>query len=350
MNLNPQFLSSFLVGSVICLLLVPITAKLAIQVGLTDKPTGGRKQHLGHIPLVGGIAIYISILISSLISGIDWAVMIPVLFGTSLLLLGVADDLFALSARKRLPLQIAVALAMIYFGGNSIESVGNLGSGNAVVLSGFFAIVFTVMCTVGVINSINMIDGVDGLAGTIITISVATLTYYCWKAGDIASVKLMLTVVGALLAFLFYNSRLFRSQASVFMGDAGSTLFGFFLVWYYIRLTQGDGAVLSPVSAGWIFGLPLADTVSVMVRRMSQKRSPFDADREHLHYRLMDAGFSVKNVVRTMGFVHLLFVLVGVIVNEVRSLEPVAFWLFVLVVVLHFFLLPKMLGKSVQQT
>lgn len=344
MKLDLYLVSGIVIGGMFCLALVPLLARYAGSMGLLDRPTE-RKQHDGNVPVVGGIAIYISVLLASLALGMEWRVMAPVLFGTGLVLMGVADDIFVMSARQRLPLQIATALAMVYLGGQSIESIGDLSGTGTVVLTGFVSVAFTIMCVVGVINSINMIDGVDGLSGTIITITICPLAYYCYIAGDLASFQLMLTMVGALIAFLFYNSRLFRKRAKVFMGDSGSMLFGFFLVWYFIELTQGPGAVLSPVSAGWIFGLPLADTVSVMVRRISQKRSPFDADREHLHHRLLEANFSVNKMVAIMAIIHMCFVLVGILANEYRALIPFAFWSFVIVVVVHHFLTPRLLLK-----
>ncbi|ASJ74533.1 MraY family glycosyltransferase [Granulosicoccus antarcticus] len=339
--------SGVALGGLFCLALVPVLARFAGSVGLLDKPTE-RKQHVGNVPVVGGIAIYLSVLVASLALGIEWRVMAPIVFGTGLVLMGVLDDIYIMSARQRLPLQIATALAMVFLGGQSIESVGDLYGSGPVLMTGVVSVIFTIMCVVGVINSINMLDGVDGLSGTIITITVCPLAYYCYKAGDLASFQLMMTMVGALFAFLFYNSRLFRKSAKVFMGDSGSMLFGFFLVWYFIVLTQGPDAVLSPVSAGWIFGLPLADTVSVMMRRLSQKRSPFDADREHLHHRLLEANFSVNGMVLVMALIQVGFILVGILVNEYRVLIPFSFWLFVVLVLAHHFLTPRLLHKRVE--
>ena len=312
-----------------------VLSKLAKRVGLVDRPDA-RKKHIGEIPVVGGVSIFLTVLVTGILIRMELETLLPVIIGFVLVLVGALDDRFGLSAYLRLPLQAISALLMIYVAGVSIGSIGSVIGGDSVLLSGGAGIAFTIMCTVGVINSINMIDGVDGLSGVIISLTLLPLLYLCWLAEDLDSLNLLIICLSATLGFLYLNSRFFRKSALVFLGDAGSMFFGFLIVWFLVKLSQGGGAVLSPISAGWIFGLPLVDTVSVMVQRISEKRSPFDADRNHLHHKLLDAGFSVNQTITVMGLVHTAFILVGVLSNSLRLLEPVFFWLFVGIVLIYF--------------
>lgn len=343
-----QFVVAALLSCITCFLLVPELSKQAIRFGLVDKPTD-RKQHSGEVPIIGGMAIFLSTLLAVLLVSPSYWVLMPLAVGSVLVLMGVLDDKFNLSAIIRLPIQIVVALLLIYLGHVGIESVGNLMGAGPVIMTGAVSIVFTVMCTVGVINSINMIDGVDGLSGVIISITILPLIYFCLKSGDTESVVLLVSLLASVLVFLYFNARIFRQKAVIFMGDAGSMLFGLLLVWYFIRLTQGDSHILSPIAAGWIFGLPLVDTISVMVARVLQKRSPFDADRNHFHHQLLDSGFSVNQTVLIMAVLHAAFVLTGVVCNEFTNLEPVLFWLFTLIVIMHHFFTPVAL-KNITTT
>jgi len=335
-----QPIFSVLIAAVLCFSLILWFSAFARRVNLVDRPDE-RKHHAGEIPIIGGVCIYLSALVALALVHASLTLLTPLLVGAGLVVLGVIDDRVGLSTGVRFPVQVATAMLMMSIGGVGIESIGNVTGQGPVMMGTALSFAFTVVCTVGVINSINMIDGVDGLSGTIVGITLATLAWFNYVAGDMGSVSLLLALLAANLVFLMFNSRMFRSSAAIFMGDAGSTLFGFLLVWYFISLTQGADAVLSPVAAGWIFGLPLMDTVAVMARRVIQKRSPFDADRHHLHHRLLAAGFTPNRVVLIMAGVHLWLVVGGFVCNAYPALEPLFFWAFVLLVCLHFFVTPR---------
>ena len=331
-------------GFVLSIISIQILIRFSPSLGLLDKSDGKRKNHDGDIPVVGGVAMYISVLITSVVVGVSLELLPALLIGGVLVIVGLVDDFLSLGTRVRILLQILCASAMLFFGDSIILSVGNLfGQGPVAFTILWMGGAFTVLCTVGVINSINMIDGMDGLSGALNVISFSALAYYCHIAGDKDSLYFILACITALLGFLYFNSRIFRKRAAVFMGDAGSTFFGFILVWFYIQLTQGNDAVLSPVSAGWIFGLPLADTISVMVGRIRRGQSPFAAGRDHLHHQLLDYGFSVNNTLLIMAILQVGFVAVGVANNSASTFEAILFWIFVLVVVSHHFLTPRIL-------
>lgn len=322
-------------SSIVCVVLIAVFGKAARRIGLVDRPNF-RKRHVGEVPIVGGISIFFAALISLALAGFSFEVILPVFIGSLLVLVGLLDDRVGLSAYFRFPVQVLASILMVYWAGIHIESVGNILGNDVVRLSATASVVFTVLCSVGVINSINMIDGVDGLSGIIVSLTLLPLVYFCWVADDFGSVAVLISLFGATQAFLFFNARVFRKSAAIFLGDAGSMFFGFLIVWFLIKLSQGPEAVLSPISAGWIFGLPLVDTVSVMVRRITEKRSPFDADRNHFHHKLLDAGFSVNETVCLMAGAHFVFICVGLFSNNAPVYEPIFFWFFVSIVLAYF--------------
>ena len=320
--------------TLLCLCLIPAIEKLAPNLGLLDRPNT-RKHHIGDVPLVGGIAIFTSIATVSLITGT--AVVPPTLLILSfaMLLLGTVDDLITLSVRFRLLVQISIAGAMVSFGDIRIETIGSIFGGEVVQLNDSLAFVFTVMCVVGVVNAINMIDGLDGLAGSILLLSFAALGLIAFEHSAVSTFQLF-AISGCLAAFLVYNNGVFRTKARIFLGDAGSMMLGLMLVWYFVELSQGSTSVLNTVCAGWIFGLPLLETISVMAGRLIDGRSPFDAGKDHLHHRLRRAGFSVNGTVAIMLLMHSALLLVGIYFSIRPGTDAVLFWSFLVVIALHF--------------
>lgn len=348
---NPEMLVaiSSMVALVLCYLLIPTLAKIASSFGLVDTPND-RKQHEAPTPLIGGIAVYLTLLLVTLLTPSTDGLIALVLLSGVLMVLGAFDDHYSLPTIVRFFIQILAAAGMVYWGDQLIEELGYLLPNREIYLSFFPAVLFTIICTIGVINSINMIDGLDGLSATILSISFSALAYYAFLANDTAGLIAISSIVGALLGFLYYNTRFFRTRALVFMGDAGSTCLGFVLVWFFIKYTQGNqNNVLSAVSAGWIFGLPLMDTVTVMVRRIINGKSPFSAGRDHLHHQLIDAGFSVNGTVLVMGGIHSIFVFIGILANQNPTFEPILFWGFVILVLTHFFFTSRILALRLQR-
>lgn len=342
------------VAFAVCSLMIRLVEPMASAMGLVDVPHG-RKQHASATPQIGGLCIAATLILTCSIwwfanelSLYPWLSF--VVLSILLTLLGAYDDRFDISSRIRFFLEALVALAMIYFAGVIIFSVGDLTGSGATLFALPFAIIFTVFSVIGAINSINMIDGVDGLSGTLITMTLATLLGISVANNLTETATILAFLVGATTAFLAVNLRIGRSQAKVFMGDAGCILLGFAMAWFFIDLSQGADAPLSPVSAGWILGLPLMDTISVMVRRLLKGSSPFTADRDHFHHQLLAAGYSVNKTVLTMALIHAVFIAIALIGNHNRSLESLLFWSFVLLTVLHHFLTPAIIERAMRSS
>lgn len=283
-----------IVALAITIFLVQMARRVAPAAGLIDSPTA-RKSHEGNIPLVGGIAIFGSLFVGILLGDLfvdHW----PFLAAASLLVtVGVWDDVSGVSPPVRLTVQSLAILIIATFGGVYLADLGNILPGVGVFSLGWMAIPVTVFAGVGAINAFNLSDGVDGVCGTLALVALAGLGVAAGMAGKTSELLLIATLIGGVVGFLIFNVRVpQRRQASVFLGDAGSYLLGLCVVYLAIRLSQGPGRAIEPVTALWFCMLPLLDTIGVLLRRVRRGHSPFNPDREHIHHVLLLAKFSVQ--------------------------------------------------------
>jgi UDP-GlcNAc:undecaprenyl-phosphate GlcNAc-1-phosphate transferase len=320
---------AFAAALVLSVCLIRALIPMAVPLGLVDAPCL-RKRHKGVVPLIGGLAIYIALVPLALLFPF-WQAhhgMWLLALGFPLLLIGLADDRWEISARKRLVVEVCCGLLAIVYGGVQLHDIGSLlpNVGGTLVL---LSIPLTIVGMVGVINAVNMTDGVDGLAGGLATLTFGALAYLTYPT-DVAVAQQLITFVAVLLGFLFFNSRFFgRKRAAIFLGDGGSIFIGFALAWYLISLSQGDSAVIKPVDALWLLAVPLIDTMTIMTRRIRHGRSPFSADREHLHHILMLSGFGANGTVLIILASHAFFILIGIASIHYQLTEWIAFVMFV---------------------
>lgn len=298
-------------ATLLCALAIPLLAPLARRVGLVDHPKG-HKTHQRLVPLVGGVGVFLAVGVVASLAGVvsiaGWPWVVAVL---AMLILGVVDDLSPRSASLRFACQIGVALLLIYAAGHRLDSFGNLFGLGAVEL-GWLAVPVTVFCVVGVINAFNMIDGLDGLSGTIALISLVATAFLAALAGHSASSLAISIVAGALVGFLAFNWPR-RGGAPVFLGNGGSLALGTVLGFLFVDLSQGAVRAFAPVAALWLFAIPLIDTVSVMLRRIQDGKSPFSPDHNHVHHLLLRAGFSPLQTLLMLGTVAVICAAVAVL-------------------------------------
>ncbi len=273
----------------------------ARRFGLVDHPAG-RKNHSAPTPLVGGIAIFLSMVLTHFFIGelpaSSITLMIAVLVTVGI---GVADDAHEIGHRSKFFAQLISALLIVSGTEVHVMHLGDIFALGDVVLDKWSYLV-TVIAIIGLMNAINMIDGLDGLAGTQVLIPLLFFLGVASAAGDTRTALELLVLAGAVSGFLLFNLRApWRKRALVFMGDTGGLLLGLLLAWYSIRLAGKHVSPLRPITAVWILAVPLLDMGAVMFLRMIQRKSPFSADRQHLHYILRDAGFSVAQVVGVMA-------------------------------------------------
>jgi len=279
--------------------------ELAREWYLIDVPDA-RKTHDGNVPLCGGIAIFLSFSAAALLTlGVSGhANAVTLLPGLVLILVtGVLDDRFNLPVAPRLAIQLLAAFLMlgmagvwqIYLGlaADAIAAPA-AASGDTLLqlLSGPLFLLVALAFIVGLVNAVNMSDGVDGLAGSASAAAFFWLAVIGFGVGEHRLGLQGLTLAAACLGFLVFNMRhRWRAKASLFLGDGGSTFLGAALAGFILILAGGTTAIPFPVLI-WIVIVPVIDTLSLIVRRVSARRSPFSPDRQHLHHLLMDAGLS----------------------------------------------------------
>ncbi|MCM2327039.1 MAG: undecaprenyl/decaprenyl-phosphate alpha-N-acetylglucosaminyl 1-phosphate transferase [Lysobacter sp.] len=313
--------------AVVATIATMVLALFAPALGLVDHP-GGRKDHKGSVPVVGGIALVVTLLCA--VFCLDRSPVPPSFLGAVaiLVIVSVWDDWKELHHVPRFLAQIVAVLVMVYGAGVELRSVGDLLGWRTIGLS-VLSVPLTVFAVVGVINAVNMIDGMDGLAGSTSLVALAWFGVAASLSGLPEQAGLAWLLCGGLAGFLLLNLRLpWQPRARVFLGDAGSTLLGFALAWLAIDLSQGHGRTMPPIAALWVVLLPLADTVSLMTRRRSRGKSPFKPDREHIHHFLLAHGFSVSGALGVLVAASFVFGAVGVVGWRLGVPEPALFWVF----------------------
>ena len=286
----------YLIAFIVTAVVVKVLSRPAIRIGLVDRP-GGRKRHAAPVPLIGGPAMFAGFIFGSL-TLLESLYQYRVLFVSMALLVvvGVLDDARDLKPSSKSVAQLAAALFMTSWAGLFVTQLGNL-FGFIVVDLRYWAIPFTVVCVLGVINAVNMADGLDGLAGGLVLVALSFLFAGAVDVGNLPAAKLLALMSAAVAGFLLFNIRLpWQPRARAFMGDSGSMMLGFMLVWFCVELTQGPTPRLQPMSVVWFLAVPLLDMGFVILRRVLKGRSPFAADRAHLHHILLAAGFSPGQV------------------------------------------------------
>ncbi|MBP2300866.1 MraY family glycosyltransferase [Azospirillum picis] len=317
-------LNSFL----ICVGMIACLQRLAPRLGLLDIPSG-RKQHEEAVPMVGGIAIFVALTLSILLGPKFEGALVPFFTGVALLVaLGVIDDRNGMDARTKLLGQIVATLVMIMPDQTTtVAHLGDLLGWGAIALEGA-AVPLTVLFVVASINAFNMIDGLDGVAGGVAGVGLLWLAAVAVLEGRMELMTLALTLACAISGFLLFNLRhRWRSRAEVFLGDAGSMMVGAILAFLAVRLSQGpEGVAAAPAALLWTVALPGIDMVSVTARRIARRRSPFAADRIHLHHVLLDCGFSPCAV--TFLLIALAFLLggCGLLGVALRIPDYLMFW------------------------
>lgn len=269
----------------------PIVRMLAFKFNITDVPKDNRRMHSKEMPLMGGLAIFASFVVSTVVF-CDFDIKIAgfLLGATLIVVTGIIDDKYEMNAVVKLLLQIASALIAL-LSGIEIEQINLFGN---VIEFGKFSGVVTVFWIVALTNAINLIDGLDGLSCGVSAISSLTLLVSLIYSDTAFYVIVMIAILaGSCLGFLPFNF----NPAKIFMGDTGALFLGYSMSVLSIFGYFKFNALVSFWVPFLIFALPLVDTAFAFIRRILTGKSPFTADRGHLHHRLIDKGFDQKHSV-----------------------------------------------------
>ena len=292
MQVMPPFLLGLIIAAALMLTLRPLASRL----GLVDVP-GGRKTHVGEVPVIGGIAIFVAALVALLLFGQGGLIgRGEIVFAAGIMVVvGALDDRFDLPPKIRIAAHLIAAVTLVLGSGYTVQGFGDLlGFGH--VGLGPFDFLFTVIATIALINAFNMLDGLDGIAGGVALIALAGLSSHLVVADATAGV-IALGLLGAVAGFLIFNvPAAFNRRVLAFMGDAGSTLLGFAIAGLSLVAIQPGQESLPPALVLWLLPVPILELFTSTIRRAVTGLSPMQADRGHFHHKLLDAGFSVRAI------------------------------------------------------
>ena len=317
-----MILSSAILAFALTYISIPPIIRVSKEKHLFDE-LNNRKVHKTRIPTLGGVAIFIGLAISLLltINGFDFMNMKYLLAGVIMVFfIGLKDDIMVISARKKLLVQIAAALIVAVLGGYRFTNLH--GMFGLYELDYFWSVLISVFAIVSITNSYNLIDGIDGLASGVAI--VATLTFGTWflVAGHPEYAVLSYALTGSLLAFIRFN--VFSKEYKLFMGDTGSLIIGLVISALVIRFNEvnilysGPHDVISaPVLSLAVIIVPVIDTIRVFTVRILRGGSPFTPDKNHVHHWLLELYNNHVKVTSTIVVVNILLILAGLAICQI---------------------------------
>jgi UDP-GlcNAc:undecaprenyl-phosphate GlcNAc-1-phosphate transferase len=291
---------AFLIAAAVSYMATPLVMKLAKLVGAIDVPRDDRRVHTVPIPRLGGLAIFLGFMAGLVyLTHIDPRLFGVIIGAAIIVVMGFFDDIKPLPAKFKFVVQI-IAAAVAIHSGVRIEAVSNplsfIFKDSQYIQFGILEYPITLIWIVGVTNAINLVDGLDGLAAGISTISAATLLVAALSTGQYFAAALAAIVAGSTIGFLPYNF----NPAKTFMGDTGALFLGYMLSVISVMGVLKSAAVFSILIPIFAIGLPIYDTFFAMVRRTISGKSMMEADKGHLHHKLLDAGMSQRQAVLTL--------------------------------------------------
>ncbi|HON17730.1 MAG TPA: MraY family glycosyltransferase [Salinivirgaceae bacterium] len=317
--------SAFSTAFIITSLVIPIIVQLAFAKGLVAKPNE-RSSHRGIVPNLGGLGIFMGFILSFILFSnfAEFPNMQYFLFSAILIFfIGMKDDVSAISAgTKFMGLTLAIAIPVIL---GNIRITSFYGIFGITTIHPLLSILFTIFVFLVIINAYNLIDGINGLCGTLTSVSLCAFGLWFWFEKNPVTYQyliLITSLLGAVLGFLRFNF----TPAKIFMGDTGSLMLGFitaFITVYFIErggnYTHPIPVRLSPVVAIGFIAIPLADMLKVFIIRIYRKRSPFQADKRHVHHLLVDLGLSHTKATLIIASGQIFLIGIALIFQEFRA-------------------------------
>ncbi len=327
MSLQSYFLG--VIGLVILLLLASSIARKISLVDISDEP---RKEHIGAIPLVGGIGLFVSLIYGALVFGVDAFYLYLLGSLLPIMIVGVIDGLqgISISPVYRVMAQILSSWIVIVTTDIYIQDLGDIfGYGPLVI--GQLGIPFTIFSVVGICNAFNMLDGKDGLLGSVSVVIMSSLLLLLYFNGVIYQWAHIVAL--SIVVYLAFNLSLFGQKRKIFLGDHGSTGLGHIIAWSLIFLSQ-ETNFITPASALWFVLLPLSDAILTFIRRMKSSESVFQGDRLHIHHKLSDKGFSDPMIVLICSFITFAGCSIAIFSNLSSSKEYLLFYGYITLLVM----------------
>ena len=259
---------------------------------------------------------------------VDTTTLSMLICGALIIAIMTIDDLYAIRASLRLFFQSIIAITMIVLSGETVSNLGNLLGDGDIIMSKPLSIIFTVFCTVGIMNAFNMSDGLNGICASFGLIPLIFIGF----SGPVHYGTIIL--MGVLLGFLAYNLGWLGKKRRAFLGDSGSNSIGFAVAVLCIYYSQGysaSGYIINPVTSLWLVAIPLLDCLGVIISRAIKGVMPFRPGRDHFHHKLLDLGFSPKQILLIFIFLSITLCSVGFILESIYAdKEYISFGLFII--------------------
>lgn len=312
-----KFFLPMFFAAVVSVISTPLVKRLAHSIGAIDIPKDDRRVHKTPIPRLGGLAIYLGFIFSVLFFfDLDKPLMGMIIGATIIVMMGIIDDIRPLSAKLKLFIQIVAAYILVEFGVR-IEYVTDFFNPGELIWLKAFSIPITIFWVVGITNTVNLIDGLDGLAAGTSSIAALTLAYVAYVNDRPETAILTLIIAGACIGFLPYNF----NPAKIFMGDTGSLFLGFVLSAIAIDGAIKGATTLAMAVPILALGLPIFDTTFAILRRAKNKRPIMEADKGHLHHRLLSLGLCQKRAVLVLYLISSLLGVSAVLLSNQKYLD-----------------------------
>lgn len=317
MNIITLIILSFLAAFISIYAIIPVSLRHNIGI---DHP-GKRKLHETPVPRVGGVGIFLAMLMSLFFMSVNDKIISILIAGLIIFAVGLYDDIKGVHWPVKM---IGVGLAAtitIFHGDMTVRHIGTIfGYGNLNL--GMWAIPFTYLCILGVVSAINLCDGLNGLVAGISLIIFIFLAIFSYMDARYNFMYISLAMSGGLAAFLIYN----YPSGRIFMGDSGSHLIGFTIAIISIAVFQRSSPY-QPMTPVVLLAIPIFDTIRVMMLRIIRGRNPFSADNLHIHHILVRAGLSKTKTVLSLWLLTLIFAVTAYIIRLQSGWEQGVFFM-----------------------
>ncbi|NLM38392.1 MAG: undecaprenyl/decaprenyl-phosphate alpha-N-acetylglucosaminyl 1-phosphate transferase [Firmicutes bacterium] len=337
---------SLAVAFIASILLTPLVKRLAFRIGAVDAPNY-RKVHQKIMPRLGGLAIFLSFLIGLAILRPespryeDPLMPLALILGAFVIVItGILDDMFEISAKAKLLGQFVAALIVIFVGGVQIDFI-NLPFDNGIIDFGWLSIPLTLLWIIGITNAVNLIDGLDGLAAGVSTIGLITLATMAFIMGNGFVLAVAAILACSILGFLFFNFH----PAKIFMGDTGALFLGFMIAVLSL-LGFKNLTFVSFIVPVVMLGIPISDTFFAIIRRMRNKQKWSDPDKSHLHHCILNMGFSHRQTVLIIYAIAAMFGIAAIIFSMAKLWGAILLVIVILVAIELFVEIIGLAGKN----
>ncbi|WP_416652736.1 hypothetical protein [Candidatus Pseudothioglobus sp. Uisw_086] len=311
--------------------IVKISTPLFIKRKWLDN-SGARKKHIGSVPVNGGISMFIGFFIGfAFFNNVYDNFLILFICSSLVLTLGFLDDISDLSAQSRMLAQTMVILIAYSFGMVQINSFGNI-FGNGLFSFNDWSLIITLLAFMAGMNAQNLVDGIDGLSSGTAIVTISSITFLALNAQMNQIAIISFIYLSILIPFFYLN----LSINKIFMGDSGSLFIGFGIAWLLIISAQGELAFFKPITALWIYALPLLDIISVIIIRLKSRKSPFQPDHSHIHNQIMlKLEISSRKALVFILLTSVLFAVIGVTMEISNTPEWLMFGLLMAIFLLY---------------